>query len=101
MEVFDDFRSVYLLILAGVIIYTIMILFQKETVRLINGFGVLSFSLILLIISDLLFIQLGYIVDRHNYGGDTVSFYLVVAINILCILNILLFLWKKEKGKRA
>lgn len=89
---FTLLRPILFLLLTTASLLFITILIPKIRHKLLNGFSVISLSLITVLVA----MQVGYyhaiIVDEIGLGGDAVSLYLFLAIAFLGAVNTALYI---------
>lgn len=88
------FRPVFITMISVLLLLVILILFKKKWKQL-NGFTVISISLICLIVGAINIWQEGIVVDEFNLVGDAVSFVMFLVIVVLSFLNPVLFSIKR------
>ncbi|MGN7941189.1 hypothetical protein [Virgibacillus sp. 6R] len=81
------------LMIVSAIIFLLIIL-PKTRNRVVNGFSVISSSLILSIISIQIMFSIGILADELNLAGDPTSFILCVIIFIFSFINVILHFWR-------
>ncbi|MGG1684282.1 hypothetical protein [Pseudalkalibacillus sp. NRS-1564] len=98
---FDSFRTIFIFLIVVLVITTLIIVLQKKESKLLNGFSVVSISVICLAVTTMLIYQEGYIVDVFSLNGqplsgDFISSYLGIAIGIICLSNPFIYLFKNK-----
>lgn len=100
LGVFTLLRPTFITILAVSLFIFFMIIIPKFNNKMINGFTVLSLSAISILVAAQLLFYEGFFVDEIGLGGDSVSFYLFLAIAGMGIINLTLYFSKKEGLKQ-
>ncbi len=88
---FDYLRPIFIVFVSILILF---IFFQKS--KFINGFSVISISIICSLISAISLWQIGIMADELNLAGDPVSFILFFSVIGLSALNILVYLFRNK-----
>ncbi|GEN54897.1 hypothetical protein [Halobacillus faecis] len=99
METFVMLRPVFLVLVLVSIFLTTFLIFQKE--EKVNGWTLLFITSMSLIIGSVCLYSSGYIVDEFNMSGDSLSFYLYIALFPVSLLNILLYGFKPRSVVEA
>lgn len=94
---FDYFRMVFLFLLVVLVINILLTFLQKKDKKVINASTVIGVSLIALVVSLMSLYTIGNITDEYNFKGDSTSTYMVIAIGILSIINLLTFFFKNRE----
>jgi uncharacterized membrane protein len=89
----DIFRPIFIFMLSVLLVSLATILFQSK--QMITGFSTFLISLTCSVVSGILLYNSSHIVDKFNLAGDSLSFYLVVAIEVLCVVNIFTYIFKQ------
>ncbi|MGX6444386.1 hypothetical protein ACWM35_14350 [Neobacillus sp. K501] len=100
LGVFTLLRPTFITILTVSLFIFFMIIIPKFNNKMINGFTVLSLSAISILVAAQLLFYEGFFVDEIGLGGDSVSFYLFLAIAGMGIINLTLYFSKKEGLKQ-
>ena len=101
-EIFGAFpllRPILFLLLAVTIILFITLLIPKIRVYLLNGFAVISLSVVTMLVAMQVVYYHAIIVDEIGLSGDPVSIYLFLAIASFGIVNSLLCLFTCHRRK--
>ena len=89
------FRPAFITMILVLLLLLILVLF-KVKLKQLNGFTVMSISLICLIVAAINIWQEGIVVDELNLVGDSVSFVMFLVIVVLSFLNPVLFSIKRK-----
>jgi len=92
---FDYLRPVFITFIIVLLIFLLIVILQKGKCKLINGFSVISVSIICLLVSAINLWQIGIIADELGLGGDAVSSYMFLVIVGLSILNPIVYTFRK------
>ena len=99
MEIIINFRALFTLQLAVLIVTLFLMLFQKRAV-IVNSLYITVVSIVSFVTSSILLYTFGIIVDELNMGGDSFSFLLYICIVVLILINLVVFAIKGNKVRR-
>ncbi|WP_440604173.1 hypothetical protein [Bacillus sp. GB_SG_008] len=85
---FDYFRSILIFLIVVLVISSAIVAFQKKGAKILNGFAVVTISLICVVVASVGLYKTGYMIDELNMVGDPVSTYMVIAIGVLSVVNL-------------
>lgn len=94
---FSNFRPIFILFIVILIVSLIVILFQKNHYKIINGYTVIITLLITYIVSAILLYQTGILADELGMGGNALSTIMFFVIILLGFVNYLVYLFKNRK----
>lgn len=94
---FTLFRPVFISILVGSLLLSLILIIPKLKNKLINGFTVISLSVLSILVSGQLLYNSGIIVDEIGLRGDPVTFYIFIAITGMGILNPIIYFSARGK----
>ncbi|WP_430510830.1 hypothetical protein [Gottfriedia solisilvae] len=94
---FDYFRSVFIFLIVVLVISSAISTFQKKGAKILNGFAIVTISLICAVVAGVLLYKMGYIVDELNLGGDPVSTYMVIGIGVLSVVNLFTYFLRDNR----
>lgn len=97
--VFTLLRPILITFLLVSLMLFLIVLFPRAKNKLINGFTVISISVITILVSAQLLFFHGIIVDEINLAGDPVSFNMFLVIVGLSILNFIIYFVKHGEKK--
>lgn len=101
MEIFTQFRLVFGLILAVLLVFTLLSLLPKGQRTGVTFFSVLSISISHLIIGTGLIIVENTFLEDFTLDGDSLTFFMYLAIVGLAILNPVIYKLRNKKRKRS
>lgn len=93
---FSLLRPIFITLLIVSFSLFLFMLITKSKDKLVNGFSVIILSMLCILVSGQLMFYDGIIVDEIGLSGDTVSFYLFLAILIFGITNPIIYFYKKQ-----
>lgn len=99
-EIDGDFtllRPILVTFILMAFVLFITIILSKKNLKYINGVTVISLSILSIIVSAQVVVYAAIITDELGLGGDVVSFYMLLGIAALGLLNPLIYL-KKRSG---
>lgn len=99
LATFVYLRPVFIFFIIVLAISLIIVIFQKKKRTFINGFTIMSISLICSVASIIMMYQIGMIADELVLGGDSVSFTLFIAVAVLSLMNPIVYFYKKIRKK--
>ncbi|MBT2695711.1 hypothetical protein [Bacillus sp. ISL-55] len=91
-------RPIFFTLLTVSILLIILIISRKLPEKLLNGFSVISLSIVIGVITVQVTYYDAIIVDEIGLGGDPTIFFLAFAILGLSVLNPMLFFWLNSKS---
>lgn len=97
---FTLLRPIFVTLLIVSLILLVIIIFSRAKNKIINGFTVVSISILSILISAQILFYSGIIVDEINLGGDAVATYLFLTIAIISILNPIIYFGRHGKEKK-
>lgn len=97
---FTLLRPILFLLLGVALILCIAQLIPKIRTHLLNGFAVISLSLVTIAVAVQVVYYHAIIVDEIGLGGDAVSLYLFIAIAFMGVMNVLLYLFTRPRKKQ-
>lgn len=100
MEVFTEFRLVFIVILAILGIFLILSLIPKGRNVVVTFFSVLTVSITHLLIATSLLVTENFFLDSYNLDGDAITFYLYLGIVVLAIVNPIVYKVRNKRSKR-
>jgi hypothetical protein len=95
VDIFDNFRPIYIFFIIILAISLIIVISQKNHLKPINGFTIISISFISSAVSAYMTYQIGILSDELGIGGDPVSFIMFIVVVIMSVVNLLVYLNKK------
>ncbi|WLR57390.1 hypothetical protein LC048_11355 [Mesobacillus subterraneus] len=98
--VFTLMRPIFFTLLILSILLFILIISRKLRGKLLNGFSVVSLSIILGVITVQVTYYDAIIVDEIGLGGDPTTFFLALINLGISILNPMLFFWLNSKTEQ-
>jgi hypothetical protein len=93
--IFNNFRPIYIFFIIILAISLIIVISQKNHLKLINGSTIISISFISSAVSAFMTYQIGILSDELGIGGDSVSFIMFIVVVIMSVVNLLAYLNKK------
>ena len=97
MGTFTLLRPILITFLVVSVLLFVLILIPKAKKKFINGFSVISLSLLSIWVSAQIIFYQGIIVDELNLGGDSTSFFLFLAITGISCLNLIIYFKRNER----
>ncbi|TVP89637.1 hypothetical protein [Alkalibacterium sp.] len=101
MEIFTQFRLVFGLILAVLLVFTLLSLLPKSQSTSVTFFSVLSISLSHLIIGTALIIVENTFLEDFTLDGDSLTFYMYLGIVGLAVLNPIIYKLRNKRRQRS
>ncbi|WP_338448686.1 hypothetical protein R4Z09_21055 [Niallia oryzisoli] len=98
LGVFTLHRSIFITILIFSILLFFTIIIPRFQNNMINGFTVLTHTVVSILVSGQLLYFDGIVVDEIGLGGDPVSFILFLAIAGIGIINLIVYFSVKGKS---
>ncbi|PWA11938.1 hypothetical protein DCC39_08355 [Pueribacillus theae] len=89
--VFTLLRPVFVTLLIAAVILFLILIIPKARSKFLNGFSVISLSLLSIFVSAQVLFYGGIVVDELGLGGDAVATYMFLAIVVFSLLNPLLY----------
>ena len=99
LEIYDFLRLVFSVFIISLMVISIILLVQRKENTIVNGFTVISTSIISIIVSGMNLIIMGYMADELNLAGDVISSYMFFIIIGLSILNLFIYTKKNTQGR--
>jgi hypothetical protein len=96
---FTLLRPTLITILIVSLLLFIKVIFPKEKIKIINGFTIVSISIISIFISAQVLFYIGIIADEINLGGDPVSFNMFLIILGLSCINSIIYFYRHNERK--
>lgn len=100
LEVFTEFRLVFMIILVILGLFFIFSLVPKGRNAMVTFFSVLTVSITHVIISTSLLVVENFFLDSFNLDGDSLTFYLYLGIVVLAVLNPIIYKIR-NKGRKT
>ncbi|MFZ0447449.1 MAG: hypothetical protein WAM95_22995 [Bacillus sp. (in: firmicutes)] len=97
---FTLLRPIFVTFLIVLVMLFFMVILPRTKNKIINGFTVVSISILSILISAQILFYSGIIVDEMNLGGDAVSTYLFLTIAVISILNPIIYFGRHGKEKK-
>ncbi|MCM3257309.1 hypothetical protein JNUCC32_12480 [Paenibacillus sp. JNUCC32] len=97
---FTLLRPIFISILVVSLLLFFILIIPKLKNKMINGFTVLSLSVISIFVSGQLLYNSGIIVDEIGLSGDPVSFYIFLAITGIWIINLIIYFSTQGKSNK-
>lgn len=88
---FTLLRPIFITLLTVSLLLFATLILPKIRLKLINGFAIISISIILVLVSGQVLFYHAIIVDEINLGGDPVSFGMFLAILCLSFINPIIY----------
>lgn len=96
INVFINFRPIYILFIIILIISFLIIILQKNHYKIINRSTIITTLLITYIVSAFLLYQAGILSDELGMSGDTVSTIMFFVVLALGAVNYFVYLYKNR-----
>ncbi|MEF7438294.1 hypothetical protein V4V36_13490 [Paenibacillus lautus] len=97
---FTLLRPIFISSLVVSLLLFFILIIPKLKNKMINGFTVLSLSVISIFVSGQLLYNSGIIVDEIGLSGDPVSFYIFLAITGIWIINLIIYFSTQGKSNK-
>lgn len=97
-DVFINFRPIYILFIMILIISLFILTIGRNRRFLINGFTIAVITLCSVAVSAYMTNQIGILADELGIRGDSVSLYMFLVIVMLSLVNLLVYVFQKNKG---
>lgn len=101
MEIFTQFRLVFGLILAVLLVFALLSLLPKSQGTGVTFFSVLSISVSHLLIGTALIIVENTFLEDFTLDGDPLTFFMYLGIVGLAILNPIIYKLRNKRRKRS
>lgn len=101
LEVFTEFRLVFIIILAILGLFFIFSLVPKGRTPMVTLFSVLTVSLTHAVIATSLLVVENFFLDSFELDGDSVTFYLYLGIILLAVLNPIIYKIRNKGRKKG
>lgn len=101
MEIFTQFRLVFGLILAVLVVFTLLSLLPKSQNTGVTFFSVLSISLSHIVIGTALIIVENTFLEDFTLDGDPLTLYMYIGILALGIGNPIIYKLRNKKKRRS
>lgn len=100
LELFTQFRLVFGVILAILVLFLILSLIPKGRDTMITFFSVLAISITHLAIATALLIVENSFLEDFTLDGDQMTFYMFIGILVLAILNPVVYKLRNKSRRR-
>lgn len=100
LEVFTEFRLVFMIILVILGLFFIFSLVPKGRNAMVTFFSVLTVSITHVIIATSLLVVENFFLDSFDLDGDSLTFYLYLGIVVLAVLNPIIYKIR-NKGRKT
>lgn len=101
LEVFTEFRLVFILMLVILGIFFILALIPKGRNTMVTFFSVITVSLTHVMIATSLLVVENYFLEAFNLEGDSLTFYMYLGLVALAILNPIIYKMRNKTSKRG
>ncbi|GEL67982.1 hypothetical protein [Marinilactibacillus psychrotolerans] len=100
IEVFTQLRPVFYIVLGFLVLFLILSLIPRGRDSKINMFLILMISITHLVFASSLLVIENWFLEEFSLKGDSISFYIYLAILGLSILNPIAFFLRNKKKRR-